>query len=264
MAAARTADDIYARGATVAGIGWLNRAKSERVEILMQMGRYDEAKDLLDELEGLHLSPQIQAALRADRVILEGHLDPGAKAGPRLRAELETWTAFGDAQVQLLAEALRANSYALEGDWRRLAAAGSAEGDPSVPGLVIAAALFLRDAGAIARALDQIAAVIPRRGRLGVAAEGLAQGSLTYLGGDREAGITAMVSALDLFAKVLPPVTCALLQAAAAALIGFDHPAGLAVGTAARDYLRQVGARGLEAAWSAGLPAAPVADRQVG
>jgi hypothetical protein len=80
----------------------------------------------------------------------------------------------------------------------------------------------------------------------------------------REEGIELITSGLELHAAVGWPQHTADWRTAVAALIGLDHPTGLAAAEAADEWIRSVGAMGLARLWADGLPTAPAAARRVG
>jgi hypothetical protein len=265
MAVVRTIEGVYERAAKFAGTAWLNRVKSDRVEVLTALGRYTEALELLDELDTVHLPSPLDMGQRTYRLMIQGHLDPTPGVGEKLRTELASWGNIGDPQIREYMEVISANSYMFDEDWERafdhLIAVQYLPGGPSG---ALAVAVVLRDEERIRRALVAAEAHIPPRGRLGVALERFGTGALAVLAGDRDRGVDTMVGAIDMFSKILPPLDLAARQVALARLVGLDHPAGLAAATAAQEWLRSVGARGLERVWAAGLPGDPAAARRVG
>jgi class 3 adenylate cyclase/tetratricopeptide (TPR) repeat protein len=265
MAMVRSSEEIYARAQKFAGPAWVTRTKSDRVEVLATLGRYSEALELLDELDTVLLPSPLDLGQKTSRLMIQGHLDPAIGTGERLRTELEAWEGVTDPQIRAYAEMLRAASYVFDEDWER-AFETQVELDflPAGPSGALTIAVFLRSEAHISRAQAAVARHIPARGRLGMALERFGSGALDYLAGERERGVEMIVGALDLFSKILPPFDLASRQVAFARLVGFGDPAALAAATAAQDWLRSVGARGLERIWEKGLPGDPAAARRVG
>jgi class 3 adenylate cyclase/tetratricopeptide (TPR) repeat protein len=265
LAVVRSAEELYARAQKFAGTSWVTRAKSDRVELLGAMGRYSEALALLDELDTLHLPSPLDLGQKTSRLVIQGHLEPARGTGEKLRTELEAWDGLTDPQIRAYAETLRSMSYMFDDDWERaFDTQVGLDFLPAAPSGALAIAVYLRSEERIRRAQAAIARQIPGRGRLGIALERFGDGALAYLAGDKHRGIEMIVGALDLFSKILPPLDLASRQVAFARLVGLDQPAGLAAATAAQEWLRSVGARGLERIWAEGLPADPAAARRVG
>jgi hypothetical protein len=216
-------------------------------------------------LDGLHLPHPLDLGQITSRLVIDAHLQGTPGIGGRIRAELDTWGDIGDPQIRDYVAALRATAHVFDGE---LAPAFDLfVGAVTVPAGAAAAltvAVALRDPHSISGALIASRARIPARGKLGVALERYGAGALLFLEGDHDGGIERMTAALDTFSKILPPTELVARQAVFAALVGLDHPAGLAAGTVAQEWLRSVGAAGLERVYAFGLPGDAAAHRQVG
>ncbi len=265
MAVVRTAEELYERATKFASTGWLIRAKSDRVDVLVSLGRYPEALELMEELDGVHLSAPLDWGQAATRLLIQGHLDPSPENGARLRTQLDTTTEIGDPQVRDYITMLHSASFLMDGDWERsFDALLAVVSLPAGPSAAVTVAAAMRDADRVSRALEAVRSRIPNRGRLGSALERFGSGALQFLAGDEEPAIERMTAALDSFRQIMPAGEYAPRQAAFAMLVGLDHPAGLAAGTAAQAWFRSVGAHGLERTWAAGLPGDGASERQVG
>ncbi|HEX5630382.1 MAG TPA: adenylate/guanylate cyclase domain-containing protein [Acidimicrobiia bacterium] len=265
MAVARISEDLFERATRFASTAWLTRAKSDRVDVLISMGRYAEALAQIEELDGLHLPHPLDLGQITSRLVIEGHLQGSRDIGARIRAALDTWGEIGDPQIRDYAAMLRATSHVFDGDLTRaFDLQARVVTLPAGPAAALTTAIALRDRDSVSGALIAIRASIPARGKLGVALERYGTGALLVLGGNHDEGLELMTAALDAFGKILPPTELVGRQAAFAALVGLDHPAGFAAGSAAQEWLRSVGARGLERIYATGLPGDTSAAREVG
>jgi hypothetical protein len=81
------------------------------------------------------------------------------------------------------------------------------------------------------------------------------------LSGQTNEGIELITSGLELHTAVGWPQHTADWRTAFAALVGLDHPAGMAAAQAADEWISAVGANGLARMWADGLPTVPAARR---
>ena len=70
-----------------------------------------------------------------------------------------------------------------------------------------------------------------------------------------------MSEGIEVLSKAVMPMELADRQTCFAALVGLEHPAAREAATAAQEWIRPVGAHGLERIWADGLPGEEVADR---
>jgi class 3 adenylate cyclase/predicted ATPase len=264
MAALKTGEELVERTLKFSGSAWGDRAKGDRADQLIVLGRFDDALEMLDSLDFDHLPQMQQRLATVTRLVVDGYQDPHQGAGARLREEIESWGTITDPQAQEFTRWYRELSHLLDGDWDRvfeigveLPLAWALEG-------ALTAALRNREAGMIRRGLEAIESQIPASGRLGIALRKLASGALTVLDGNLPGGADTMAAGLEVLTKVGHPLDIADWQTAFASLVGLDHPAALEAATAAQAWLREVGALGLERVWADGLPGDVLAAERVG
>jgi tetratricopeptide (TPR) repeat protein len=264
MAGVRTTEELYDRALKFAGTAWVNRVRGDRAEHLIRLGRFAEATDLLDSADSAHLTHLLAGGHRATRLMIEGLREATPTVGAKLRTEVDSWGIPGDPQVKEWVESVRAFSYKMDGDWDRMFDVAI---EVPVPGAVVdalIAGIRTRSADRIRRSMAATEDVMPSSGRLGSAMKRFGEGALMVLEGDRNDGIGEMSGALDQLGNVIPPLDFTEAQTAFAFVVGLDHPAAAAVAAAAQDWIRNVGAYGLERIWADGLPDPIAANRQVG
>jgi hypothetical protein len=177
-----------------------------------------------------------------------------AGAGERLRAAVDAWGSLTDAQTQWAATLYRGMSWWDTAEWAKVYETVKETHYAGNPELALAAAVWMQKADAIRDALVVLDTTIPSSGRLGTALRDLGNGAIEILEGDSTAGIERYTAGLDLFTKVSVPLDLAGWRAALAAMVGPDNPTARGAAMAARDWVRDVGAAGLERIWAAGLP----------
>ena len=263
QASLRTSESLLERTARFGDGGWVARTRADFAEQLIAMGRYDEALAMYDALDTDRLAPAQKNWIAASRSWIEGvrALPPGI--GQRLRDQLAAYP-VSDPQVRMYFEWFTLSSYILDRDWERVAREGANIPLPwSLEGALLAS-IRLRDAELGAAALTAIERDLPASGRLGRALRHLGEGAIQVLRENHDEGMATMGAGMELMTKVGLPVEVADWQTAFAGLVGLDHPAALAPATAAQEWLRSVGAHGLEQIWADGLPADNAAARRVG
>jgi tetratricopeptide (TPR) repeat protein len=263
QASLRTSESLLERTARFGDGGWVARTRADFAEQLIAMGRYDEALAMYDALDTDRLAPAQKNWIAANRSWIEGvrALPPGI--GQRLRDQLAAYP-VSDPQVRMYFEWFKLSSYILDRDWERVAREGANIPLPwSLEGALLAS-IRLRDAELGAAALTAIERDLPASGRLGRALRHLGEGAIQVLRENHDEGMATMGAGMELMTKVGLPVEVADWQTAFAGLVGLDHPAALAPATAAQEWLRSVGAHGLEQIWADGLPADTAAARRVG
>jgi hypothetical protein len=260
QAAQRTADAHWELTQKYGGLGWLERARTDRAWQLPAMGRFDEALEILDAIEVEHLPPFQQGAVRSTRHYIEGMLSPKPGHGRHLLDGLSSWGEITDPQAIITIKASQALGYRDEGDWDNVWQ--TSYGVPVTWAVVAAlgAAMRMKDAERVRLALAALDAELPP-GRYAKGLRQIGNAALTILEGGAETGAAAFAEGLDLLAKLVLPMELADWQTVFATLTGFDHPAALAAATAAQEWISSVGAHGLERIWSDGLPRDPMVER---
>jgi class 3 adenylate cyclase/tetratricopeptide (TPR) repeat protein len=261
-ASLRTGEELFRRSLRFGGIPWVERARRDQADQLSFSGRYDEARGMLDELDLERVTPKLREDVRALRLVIEGDCGSSSDVGQRLRDEVESWGPIGDPQSRQQANWYLAQSYLFERDWDRVFELAIDNWFPWVAEAALIAAVRGRDRDRVHRALEAIWGVVTPTGRLGTAIGRLGNGAAMVLDGDRARGIELLALGLEMHANIGWPQHTADWQTAFAALVGLEHPAALVAANAARDWLREAGAHGLEQVWADGLPGEiPVAER---
>jgi class 3 adenylate cyclase/tetratricopeptide (TPR) repeat protein len=260
QAAQRTADAHWELTQKYGGLGWLERARTDRAWQLPAMGRFDEALEILDAIEVEHLPPFQQGAVRSTRHYIEGMLSPKPGHGRHLLDGLSSWGEITDPQAIITIKASQALGYRDEGDWDNVWQ--TSYGVPVTWAVVAAlgAAMRMKDAERVRLALAALDAELPP-GRYAKGLRQIGNAALTILEGGAETGAAAFAEGLDLLAKLVLPMELADWQTVFATLTGFDQPAALEAATAAQEWISSVGAHGLERMWSDGLPRNPMVER---
>lgn len=253
---AELAMELLERGRQFGDYAWLYRALPTVADKHMDEGRFDEALDLLNEVDAESLPYSWQRIYRLGFAHEELYRRPSDEAFARARQLLDTWDDSSDPQMRSIVHSGWAGVELLAGDAE--AAFSHAIAVESERGLGVgtaaAAALW---SGNVAHIEHVIAMIddLPTSGRFVTALRGMLEATIDAAegrAGDAEAGFMAAIDALD---TVGTAVDRAQARAVFASVMGQDTPEAEAASRAARDWIESVGAVQLLRVWSTGLPA---------
>ena len=260
----RTGEEIYRRVLRFSGAAWGDRARRDQADQLTFYGRYDDALEMLAEIDLERLSPFSRGDIRALQLIIDGARGDDPEVGRRLRDEVASWGQVGDPQSREQTRWFVALSYTFDRNWEQAYEHAIGNWFPWPAEAALIAAVRTRSGDLVRQAIEAMRDVVPPTGRLGLALARLGEGMLLLLDGRSEEGIALATSGLEMQAAVGWPYLTTDWQTAFAALVGLEHPAGMAAAEAAAQWLEAVGAYGLARIWGDGLPTAPAAARRVG
>lgn len=248
-----TVHDMIARARRLGAATWLNRILVEGAHVSIEHGKLDTADEFLEEVASYELNEFEASQVRSTGAYLAVLRSGEADRIEVLYEEAARFEGSEDVQLQALVQGIKASAKVIEGEFR--AALDHSVMDPSPDGALWStfAAMAVRDTEALDAAQAHVDATVPNT-RLGRTLNGMIDGSVHALDGDRSAAVELLTEALASFERIASPLQLTLARAAFYGLVGASHPEALQAGTAARDWLRDHGLRRWEVVLADFLP----------
>lgn len=252
--AGEIAEEMLRRGRRFADTLWLWRISMTVADRLVSEGRFDEATALLAEIDEDSLSEFMRSLYRFRMAAIDIHRTAAPETLDHLRQMLNALLDTRDPQLYAMVVSGLALADMLAGDPQAaIAHTQPRDVDPSAIEVLAVAAMWATDRKAIEDAAERVAAV-PMQGRYTRAIKRMLDASLAVLDGREEDAVQGFTAAIDALDRVGSPMDRAQARALFAALVGQGRPETQAAARESLKWIRSVGARQLEHAWSRGLP----------